>query len=164
MGRLIPVGIITSPWGIKGHVKIFPLTDFEERLSPGERVFIDDEAFEIEESRKKGRIFIVKLSRINSRNDAENLRGKEIKVPEEELKELGEGEFYPHNIIGLRVVGEDGDDIGEVRGIIETPSNFVLQAYGKYGEVLIPFIEDVIKKVDVEGGIIVIEKIKGLLP
>jgi len=85
-----------------------------------------------------------------------------IKIKEEELKPLGEGEFYFHQIIGLRVYTDNGIYLGKIVDIIRTGANDVFCVKGKR-EYMIPALKKVVKEVDLKRGVMVIVPIEGLL-
>ena len=97
-------------------------------------------------------------------NDVEKFRDGVIKVSEKELTELGENEFYYHEIIGCRVITETGEEIGTVTEIIETGANDVWEVTPTEGNPLyISYIVDVVKDFDFDEQIIKIELMDGLL-
>jgi 16S rRNA processing protein RimM len=85
-------------------------------------------------------------------------------VPEDELRPLGEGQYYHFQILGLEVRTTAGEVLGRVEQIISTGSNDVFVVRGPRGEVLIPAVDDVVKSVDPAAGRIEVEVVEGLLP
>ena len=85
-------------------------------------------------------------------------------MPEDELRPLGEGEYYHFQILGLEVRTTTGEVLGRVEQIISTGSNDVFVVRGPRGEVLIPAVDDVVKSVDPAAGRIEVEVVEGLLP
>jgi 16S rRNA processing protein RimM len=158
------VGQILGPLGTKGEVKIRVATDFPDRFSPGRPVYLDDRPVEIESSRPHKQHLILKLSGIDTRNAAEDLRGRELTVPRSELRSLPDGEYYAFQLIGLEVMTTGGGAVGRVVDVMTTASNDVYVVRGVRGEVLVPAIEDVVKSIDVDAGRMVIDAIEGLLP
>ncbi len=158
------VGHILGPVGTKGEVKIRVDTDFPDRFSPGGSVYLDDGALEIESSRPHKQHLVLKLAGIDTRTEAETLRGRARTVPRSELRSLPEGEYYAFQIIGLDVVTTGGESVGQIVDIMMTASNDVYVVQGDRGEVLIPAIEDVVKSIDLDSRMVVIEAIEGLLP
>src|SRR5262249_22195857 len=102
----------------------------------------------------------VKLEGIDSRNDADAIRGKELMLPE--AAELDHDSFYLHDVIGMRVVDESGAPLGQLVDVLSTGSNDVYVVRGERGELLLPAIEDVVKQMDVRGRRMVIEMVEGL--
>ena len=158
------VGRILGPWGLRGELKVQPLTDFPERFEPGCSLYVDGVAYAVERCRwHRGKAYI-RLSGIDSATAAEALRQRFLEVPEEELKPLSEGEYYQFQIVGLDVRTTEGQPLGKVTQILSTASNDVFVVRGEGGELLIPALEDVIKAIDLDGGWMEVELVEGLLP
>lgn len=157
------VGRILAPWGIAGEIKTRVLTDFPDRFTPGEAVYVDGRPLVIESSRPHKQHLVLKLATVDTREDAEKLRGLDLCIPDSELRELPEDEYYAFQLIGLDVVTTEGKHIGKVADIMPTAGNDVYIIKGETREILIPAIEDVVKSIDLENGRIVIEAIEGLL-
>lgn len=132
-------------------------------LSAGRTVYLNAVPRKIERSRPHDRVFHLKLAGITNREDANDLRGLYLEVPEGELPPPGEGTYYQYQLVGLRVVTTTGEDLGEIAEIISTPGNDVFVVRGGPKEVLVPGVEDVVVEVDVRGGRMVIEPVPGLL-
>ena len=152
---------------MKGEVKIIPFTDFPERFKKGSRLKLKrgDEKLEleVEYSRPHINFFVIKFVEINSRDEAEDLRGFEIYIEKEERMELGEGEYYVDELVGCRVVSEEGEEIGEVVGFEDIPGNAQLIVLYRGREVMIPFVSEICTRVDVEKKIIIVNLPAGLL-
>ncbi len=157
------VGHIIAPWGIRGEVKLEVVTDFPERFTTGNQVYLDSLPFEIETCRPHKQHLLVKLATIDSVEAAEKLRGHNLTIPSSELHTLPRGQYYTFQLIGLKVVTTRGETIGHIKDIMTTASNDVYIVKGERGEILIPAIEDVVKSIDLKKGKIVIEAIEGLL-
>ena len=157
------IGRIIAPWGVKGEVKTQVVTDFPDRFTPGKLVYLDGQPLEIETSRPLKNHLLVKLAAIDTRQDAERLRGRDLCVPRAVIRPLPEGEYYAFQLIGLAVVTSEGKHVGRIADIMSTAGSDIYIVEGECGEILIPAIEDVVKSVDLEGGKVVIEAIEGLL-
>ena len=159
----ILIGQVSSSWGLKGEVRVYPLTDFPERFSAGNSFLVDGVKRKIEWTKSSKGGVILKLEGINSPEEALELRHKTLEIPENELHELPEGVYYQFQIIGLEVWSISGDLLGKIREILTTAANdiYVMESAGK--DVLIPAIPDVVKSIDLESGKITIEPIEGLL-
>ncbi len=97
-------------------------------------------------------------------NDVEKFRDGILKVPENQLGTLDEGEFYFHEIIGCLVFTVHGEEIGKVTEILTPGANDVWVVKPKAGkDILIPYIDQIVKKVDIKEKIILIEPMEGLL-
>ena len=97
-------------------------------------------------------------------NEVEQFKEGILKVAGRSVQELEEGEYYLHEIIGCKVVTTSGEDIGVIKEILSPGANDVWVVKGERGkERLIPYIEDVVKRVDIEKQLITIELMEGLL-
>jgi 16S rRNA processing protein RimM len=174
--QFLTIARILTPWGIRGEVKIQSLTDIPQLLSAQSRVYLDAQPLLIECSRfssvkpqdkpeaghLKGHL-IVKFATIDDRNAAEKLRGRELEIPRSQAPPLAQGEYYPFQLMGLEVKTTEGEPLGEIVDVWLRESNDVYVVRGSRGEVLIPAIEDVVKEIDLEQGVMLIEAIDRLL-
>ncbi len=157
------VGRILASWGKGGEVKVQVMTDFPDRFAPGKLVCLDGQPLEIENSRPHKQHLLIKFATIDSIQEAEKLRGHDLTIPRSKIRPLPEDEYYPFQLIGLRVLTTDGKNVGRIADVMTTASNDVYIVEGERGEILIPAIEDVVKCIDLERKEVVIEAIKGLL-
>ncbi|KFI01727.1 ribosome maturation factor RimM [Bacillus spizizenii] len=169
--RWFNVGKIVNTHGIKGEVRVISKTDFaEERYKPGNTLylFMDGRNEPVEVTVNTHRLHkqfhLLQFKERQSLNEVEKLKNAIIKVPEEDLGELNEGEFYFHEIIGCEVFTEDGELIGKVKEILTPGANdvWVIGRKGKK-DALIPYIESVVKYIDVSEKKIEIELMEGLI-
>jgi 16S rRNA processing protein RimM len=105
---------------------------------------------------------ILHLDGVADRDDAEKLRGWLVQVPESEAWKLPRGQFYWHQIVGLRVVTTEGEEIGTVAEILETGANDVYVVKAPGGERLIPAVKQIVKKIAPERGEIVVALLPGM--
>lgn len=163
----LAVGRLGRPHGVLGEVQMLVLTEFPERIRRGSKVFIgkDYELLRIIRTRAHQNKLLVTFHGIANREAAEALRGQMVFVRTEEVPALPEGEYYHHQLIHLQVVDEEGNEIGPVVDILETGANDVLIVHGEAGkEILIPLIDDVVKKIDLLSRTLIIHVMPGLLP
>ncbi len=106
---------------------------------------------------------VVRLEGYEDRTAVEALRGQALQIPRSDLPELPEGENYVFDLLGLRVVAVDGEELGEISEIIFTGANEVFIVTGPRGELLIPYISDVIASEDIAAGVITVHRFPGLL-
>ncbi|WML51977.1 ribosome maturation factor RimM [Neobacillus sp. PS3-12] len=171
MEKWFNVGKIVNTQGIKGEVRVISTTDFpEERYKKGNVLFLflpNNETpvqLTIKSHRKHKNFDLLLFEGYENINEVEKFRDGIIKVPESQLGELDEGEFYFHEIIGCLVFTKLGEEVGKVTEILTPGANDVWVVKGKKGkEVLIPYIDDVVKKVDLKEKIILIDPMEGLL-
>jgi 16S rRNA processing protein RimM len=166
----LAIGKIVSPHGIRGEVKVEPMTDFPERFAAGGQAFLgaqtgvaEAEAVTIAAARPHQGRWLVLFGHIKDRNAAETLRDLYLLIPEENAMPLGEHENYAHDLIGLDVVTADGELIGTLVEILFTPANDVYITRGERGETLIPATRDVIVNVDLPARKMTVALPEGLL-
>lgn len=164
---LVTIGKIVNMHGIHGEMRILSDSDFaNERFAPGNSVTVSNgnlsKTFEVETYRTHKNFHLVKFVGVTNINDVEQYKGFNVLQDEtNDAVQLEENEFYYHDIIGCTVFNE-GTPIGRVIDIFETGANDVWVVKGER-EHLIPYIESVVKKVDVVGKRIDIEAMEGLL-
>lgn len=163
MEKRIKVGKITSTHGVKGEVKVYPLTDFPARFNKGNKVYLGEEQLTIERSRPQKNLFILKFAGFDNINDILKFKDKYLEIDKEQLVPLEEGEYYIFDIIDCEVYDDSDNLIGVVTSVFSTGSNDVYVVKGENKEYLIPAIESVISSVDIESKKITITPIEGLL-
>jgi 16S rRNA processing protein RimM len=156
--ELVAIGRIDRPQGRRGEVVVTPFSDRPDRFPKLERAFVPGPGGTLRElavtSRwpHKGR-WVLKVEGVDSIDDADGLRGLELRIGEEELAPLPEGSYYDHQLRGLEVVDADsGERLGVVRGLIETGGVPVLAVDTAGGESLIPLAERFVRQVDLASG------------
>jgi len=156
----VTVGRVIAPHGLRGEVKVAPLTDFPDRFQPGSKLWLESGQLEIRASRPVRDLIHIQFVGIDDRTRAEELRGKELKAPAQTA--LAEGSFYRHDIIGLEVHDSAGRPLGLVADIFPTGSNDVYVVRGDQGELLLPATDEVIRSIDLDAGVMQVELIEGL--
>ena len=159
----VAVGRVLTTHGVKGDIKVQPLAP-PGQLKAGKEVLLAGETLRIERSHEAGRFLHLKLSTIDQREDAAAHRDEYLLVAQADLDPPGEDQYYHFQLIGLRVVTTEGEDLGEIAEVFATPGNDVFVVRGDRGEVLIPAIDDVVHGIDLEAGRVTIEVVPGLLP
>ena len=109
----------------------------------------------------RGRL-LVELEGIETRTEAEALRDVLLEVPEQELPPLAEDQYFRFDVVGMEVVDESGRALGRLDEVLETGANDVYIVRDDSGELLIPAIDSVIKRVDVKGRRMVVSPLAGL--
>lgn len=161
----IAIGHIAAVFGVKGEVKVTLATDFPERFQGLETVYLGPDARPVRmlSSRPHQDNLLVRLEGYNDRDAAQTLQGLWIQVPQADILPLGEGEHYVFQLVGLRVLTTDGRDLGVIEEILSTPANDVFVVRGEAGEVLIPYINDVIAEERLDAGEMIVHPLPGLL-
>ena len=157
------VGRVAAPWGLRGEVKVEVMTDFPDRFSAEEEVYVGGSLMTIESCKWLKGMAIVKLDRIDSIEAAEGFRGQFLEIPRAQVRALSEDEYYQYQIVGLEVWTTGGDFIGRVIRVLPTGGNDVYVVSSANGEVLVPAIEEVVTSVDLDRGRMEIEPMEGLL-
>ena len=169
--KLFTVGKIVNTHGIRGELKVISQTDFPEvRYKKGSVLLIQDPlsrrtvSVTVESARPHKNTYLLKFAGLDSINDVEKYKGCLLKVRERDLQELDEGEFYYHEIIGCKVVTDDGEELGTIREILAPGANDVwVVERGKGKPVLIPYIDDVVLHVDVADKRVTVRLPEGLV-
>tara|TARA_Y100001968_G_scaffold2359_1_gene1996 strand:+ start:1186 stop:1725 length:540 start_codon:yes stop_codon:yes gene_type:complete len=168
------VGKITSPHGIKGKLHVKSLSDFAERFTkPGTRWLQKEEEepikFELTSGfQKPGKeIFIISFEGINTRDEAEKLTKQKILVKKNDIPELKDGEFHINELLNLKVklcIKSEMQIIGEVCDLINENNNLLeVHLFEKDKNILVPFVKEIVTKIDKNNNYIVINPPKGLL-
>ncbi len=166
---LVGVGRVARAQGRHGEVAIDPWTSAPERFTGFSRIYVeggdsDPVGLVVESVRiHKGRP-VVKFSGISDINQAETLRGRELRIPESELESLPEGRFYQFQMRGLRVNDRTQGEIGIVENVIETGGTDLLVVRGRSGEeTLVPLCGEIVKNIDPVRGSVDIDAPEGLV-
>ena len=165
---LLLIGTIVAPFGVKGELKLKSLTDRPDLLGRRIRaVFVGKARAPHTIARAyehKPGLLVLTLQGVADRDAAELLRGEEVYIREADAAPLAEGEYFVHQLYGLKVFGEAGEEIGGVREVINTGATDVLVVARKgQPDALIPVVKDFIVELDIPGGRVVIRPIEGLL-
>ncbi len=163
--KYLVVGEILKPWGYRGEVKVKVLTDFPKRLNKYKTVYLGPEAraVQVERARLHSGFALFKFEGYDSEESVSRLRGQTIQVAIEDISPLKKGQYYHHQIIGLDAVTPTGERLGTVEEILETGANDVYLIRRDNGrELLLPAIETVIEKIDLENKQLIVNLIPGL--
>lgn len=163
----ILVGVVAKAHGIQGEVVVDPLTDTAGRFDPG-RVLAallpngTARTLKVATSRPFQDRLLVRFEGIETRNDAETLRGSELTIRRDQVAPLPEGRYYRFELVGLAARLPDGRRLGTVEEVFATGSNDVLVIRGGDAEILIPLLDSVVRSIDPKGGAIVVDPPPGL--
>jgi 16S rRNA processing protein RimM len=165
---LITIGKAVKPFGVKGEMKIEPMTDFPERFRELGRVYLVSPAGHelvctVKSVRYAGQTPILLFNGYDAPEKAKALNGWFVKVPAEETVPLPEGQYYWYELIGMTVFSEDGEKLGVISDIFETGSNDVYVMKRGKQEVYLPATKEVIKQVDRKKKLMTIHLMDGLL-
>ena len=168
MEDFLKVGVITTTHGVRGEVKVYPTTDEPERFLELDHVLLDTgkefRDLEIKNVRFFKNLVILKFKGLDNINDIEKYKGHDLWIPREEGQELDEDEYYIADLLGLRVILDDGTEFGTLKNVMETGANDVyIIDTNAHGEVLVPAIRECIQDIDLEKNTMTIHLMKGLI-
>ena len=164
MSEKILIGKIVNVFGIGGEVKVYNYSGFEDRYENLERIIVDGKEIPIEGVRHHQHMILLKLAGVDTRNDAERLRGKMVYMTEDDLFELPEGEFYIRDLIGMEVVDAARGRIGVLKDVLtDRPQDVYVVKLDEGGECMIPCGEAFGKEIDEEARRIDVELIEGMI-
>ena len=163
----IQVGKIINTHGIKGEVKVFPLTDDIFRFDELKKVYLGEAKLKVEiESVKyhKG-LVIIKFRGIDNINHVVSFKDDFIYVDEEDRIELPKGQYFIYDIVGCMVLNTKGEKIGLVTEVIQSASNdvYVVKNHEKNKEYMIPAVKEFFVLIDIKDKKIVIDPIEGMI-
>ena len=160
--KKVVIGKISAPHGVRGEVRIVPLTDFPERFENLKTVFLEDDSkMELESVKFSNKFIIAKFKNINSRNDIEIFNGKLLMLNRSDIPSLPEGEYYNFDIIGLEVIDNKGSKLGKITEVLKTGSNDVYVVDGKK-QILVPALKKVVKEINLTDGFMKVELLEEL--
>ena len=149
----IVIGRVGAAHGIRGELRIIPLTDFPERFAALREIMVGDELLHVERVKPQGKNVLMRFREYAVREEAQKLTGRLLTVARAEAAPLDEGEYYVFDIVGLTVYDEEDNELGTVENVLRTGSNDVYAVRSEDGrEILIPALRSVVREIDVPGG------------
>lgn len=158
MKDVLRVGKIVNTHGLKGEVKVIPLTDDPKRYNELDFVLIDGIERKIQGCKYQKDRVIVKIEGINTIEEAEKYKNKYMEIPREYAVPLEEDTYYIADIIGCTVYDTNGKDLGEIYDVIQTKNNDVYWIR-KPKELLIPVLLEIVTDIDIENRKITIKPV-----
>lgn len=163
------IGKIIGAHGVRGEVKVFPITDNVRRFLKLKKVFFSQEDGTVisEILVSKARIdrgnVLMMFENVADRDAAEKLRGTYLAVSREDAVKLPKGSFFIADMLGMTVIDDDLGELGTISEVFETGANFVITVKRvKKKDLLIPFLKDVCYETDIEGGVMKVRLPNGL--
>lgn len=157
--KMIEVAKILKPHGLKGELKLSPYTYDEKFWKKVKTLYIDNSAYTVNSSRLYKEFVYISLSEINDCNTAESFRGRVILASKSDLS-LNEDEYLISDLEGCAVVDEFGKLIGYVESIEKYGSADIINLISNGARRSFPFLEKVIKNVDIQNKKVVVYKDK----
>ena len=156
--EFLNIGQIVNTHGLKGEMKVIPLTDDMYRFDDLEEIILDEKNIYIENVKYQKDRVILKLEGIDTIEQAEKLKKKYVKVPREESVELEEDTYFITDLMGCKVLDTEGFEYGNIFEVIQTPSNDVYWVKGKK-EVLVPVLKEIVLDININDQIITIRPV-----
>lgn len=163
--REIRLGMITGVSGLKGELRVYPYTDYKEKFEELPYVLLDGEAHEIIRVRYHKSMAVLKLSGIDTREEAEIQRGKILTFEREKLEPLPEDTYYVADLLGFSVEDEEGKPVGTLQNVIK--NNAVQDLYEILRDngrtFLLPAVKAFVRQIDMEEKRMTVHLIQGLV-
>ncbi|MCI8326821.1 MAG: 16S rRNA processing protein RimM [Lachnospiraceae bacterium] len=167
MEELYQVGAITQTHGLKGEVKVFPMTDDITRFKNMKEIILDTgkekKLLEVVSARAQKNLVILKFKGIDHINEIEKYKGCGLFVSKENRIELKKDEYFVADLIGVKAVNENNQEIGVISDVLQTGANdvYVIETEQNQ-EILVPAIKDCILEVNIEQGYVKMHLLPGL--
>lgn len=169
MSEFFRVGVIANTHGIKGEVKVFPTTDDVKRFKKLKQVFVDTRTGYVELEAGSCRFFknmvILKFKGIDNINDIEKYKGMDLLVTRENAVPLEEGEYFIADLIDLKIIDENNNEIGILYDVMQTGANdvYVVHLKDSDKELLLPVIDECILDINIDEGYVKVHILDGLM-
>lgn len=165
----VVVARLGKPKGVKGDLHADSLSDVPNRLSTLTVVRAVAKNGETRTLRVVGNeradiTGTLHFEGIEDRDAAEELAGNFLEVPVSEAPPLPDGLYYHWQLTGLRVLADDGTDLGTLEEVLQPGANDVYVVRGARGEILIPAVKEFVKATDLAAGTMTVHLLPGLLP
>ena len=167
MLEYLSIGQIVNTQGIKGEVKVFPLTNDAKRFDKLKEVFVETKGelvkYQVESSKHLKNTVILKLKGIDTMNDAEKLRDLYIKVGRWDAVRLPKDSFFICDIVESEVFDIHGELLGKLVDVLQTGANDVYVVKDQKREILIPALKTVVKEINLQNKKIIVDLPEGLI-
>jgi len=163
------IGEIVKPHGIRGEVKVYLFSEQPENIKQYKKIVLQEatdsrqETYSVIKSREQGKLAILQLEGVGTREGSEALQGSKIWVNKSNFPTLDSDEYYWHQLKGLVVMTETGQELGRVTKLFNTTAHDIMVVSGAGHEFMIPMKGDIIREIDDQGGKIIISPPPGLL-
>lgn len=165
--KSIKIGYVRRAHGIKGAVVVRPLTDDASRFAVGSVLDTDRSALPtvtVEAMQPHSDGLLVSFAGVSDRTAAEQLKGTSFLIEPDDRRDLSDDEFWPDQLIGLRVIDANGTEFGIVADVVTGAAQDRLQVQGDGGQFEIPFVAAIVTNVDVSGGVVTVDMPVGMAP
>ncbi|OPJ55634.1 ribosome maturation factor RimM [Alkalithermobacter paradoxus] len=166
MQKHFKIGQIVNTQGLRGEMRVYPLTDYKERFEEIQWVYIGDDFNNkhfIEKVRYKNSMVILKIKGIDDINQVERLKNKYLVIPRENARELEEDTYFIADLIGLEVYTVNGEYVGILEDVMQPGANDVYVIKNGSKEYLIPAIKQFVPHINMNERKIIIDPIEGMI-
>jgi 16S rRNA processing protein RimM len=165
--RLVAIGELAGPHGVRGTARLRPFNPDSSVLGEVSEVFLlageaATRRFRLEHARPHGGVWLVTLEGMSTPEAVRALQGSRLAVRERELPGLAAGQFYCYQLVGLEVFDDSGEPLGQVSEVLSTNGNDVLVVHDNGRERLIPMIDRAVREIDLDDRRIVVQLLEGL--
>jgi len=155
-------------WGLAGEIKVEPYADSIAITAELVGVYVGPDGgnlawYAVERVRRAGSGWVMKLRGVETPEQAARLVGRELLLARSDAPPLPEGTYYHADLVGLRVVSEEGRELGRLVEIWETGANDVYVVHGRQGEWLLPATREVVRRVDLAEEIMLVRPLEGMI-
>lgn len=165
--KRLRVGQITNTHGVRGGLKVFPLTDYNERFEELEWVYIEgyEEKFIIRQVKYKKNFVILFFKDHWDINAVEKYKGKYLFIDECQRRELPEDTYYISDIIGLEVYTTENVYLGKIMDILQAGSNevYIIKKDENSQEIMIPAVREFVPEINLEARKVIVSPIEGMI-
>ena len=157
------VGYVQGVRGLKGQLRVEPLTDIQGRFDPGRVLYLEGKCREIVHSSRIDKSLLLTLEGITNRDDAMRVKGKEITLPLDQSICNSHPSYFFYQLFGLEVFDDLGNRLGRITEIIQTGANDVYVVHiSDKKDILLPALIDVVQEVDLDRKVMVVKIPEGL--
>ena len=161
MQEYLLIGEIIKPQGVQGELKLRPITCDPWRFEDMDYAYVKEgenyRRVEIKVRKVNADAVYLRMEGVNTRNDAETMRGTQLFIDREHAVQLDEDSAFICDLMGLKGVLTDGKEIGKIIDVMQPGGNDVYVFKGKKGEVLVPALKSVVVKVDMNEGVMLLD-------
>ena len=148
------MGRVAGAYGVRGWIKVAPGGGVADALAAAEQWWIGEQCYDVTEAKPHGATLVAQLAGIGSREQAMQLKGARVAVERAALGEAGVGHYFLADLVGMEVLNEQGERLGEVERWLSNGAQDVMQLAGGR---LIPWVGAIVKEVDLEAKRIVVD-------
>jgi len=162
----VAIGFVIRAHGVRGNVLVKLLTDNPNRFEETENILIEKagrmEPHRIIEKTETPKGWILRFDGIETRDEAEELKGAYLLIRTEELPELKDGSYYDFDLVGIEVFSVSGEKLGQIIEIKKYPANDIYIVEGDAGRLMLPATHEIVRKVDLDNKRMEVELLDGL--